>query len=57
LISGIAASQAAWQADLSHAEALLVTQAQTLDAIFHKLARDASKSNNMTALEAQLRLL
>ena len=42
--------------DLGRAEALLIAQARTLDAIFHKLARKASHSEYLNQLEVHLRL-
>lgn len=42
--------------DLARAEALLVAQAHTLDAIFHKLARKAANSEHLNQLEVHLRL-
>jgi hypothetical protein len=42
--------------DLGRAEALLVAQAHTLDAIFHQLARKASRSEYLNQLEVHLRL-
>ena len=42
--------------DLARTEALLVAQAHTLDAIFHKLARKASNCEYLNQLEMHLRL-
>lgn len=42
--------------DLARAEAVLVAQAHTLDAIFHKLARKATHSEYLNQLEVHLRL-
>jgi hypothetical protein len=42
--------------DLSRTEGLLISQAHTLDAIFHKLARKASHSEYLNQLEVHLRL-
>jgi hypothetical protein len=42
--------------DLGRAEALLIAQAHTLDAIFHKLARKATHSEYLNQLEVHLRL-
>lgn len=42
--------------DLTRAEAILTTQAQTLDAIFHNLARRAQRAEYLNQLEANMRL-
>ena len=42
--------------DLRRAEAILTAQAHTLDAIFHKLARKATRSEYLNQLEVHLRL-
>ena len=42
--------------DLKRAEAILTTQAHTLDAIFHNLARRAQGAENLNQLDANLRL-
>jgi len=42
--------------DLGRTEAVLVAQAHTLDAIFHKLARKATHSEYLNQLEVHLRL-
>lgn len=42
--------------DLSRAEALLTTQAHTLDAIFHKLARKATHVEYLNQFDVNLRL-
>jgi len=42
--------------DLRRAEALLVTQAHTLDAIFHRLARKANNCEYLNQLDVNLRL-
>lgn len=42
--------------DLKRAEHLLATQAQTLDAIFHKLARRAAHTESLNQFDTDLRL-
>ena len=42
--------------DLKRAEAILTTQAHTLDAIFHNLARRAQGAEHLNQLDANLRL-
>lgn len=42
--------------DFSHAEAMLATQAATLDAIFHQLAQQANGSEYMDKMERYMRL-
>ncbi len=49
-------SELANKGDLSRAEAILITQAHTLDAIFHKLARDATKAEYLNQFDMKLRL-
>lgn len=48
--------QLASRGNLARAEAMLVAQAHSLDAIFHKLARKASQSEYLNQLEVYLRL-
>ncbi len=57
LIDGLAEqSKAVYDGDLKRAEALLMTQAHTLDAIFNNLAQKAARAEYMNNLEKYLRL-